>query len=182
MLLESLLNAAQRHPMPLRFPPIEELGQWIDYVDRAIRHHQHMFNTAVRFGSQTLGRNTVRQVSMATVRHLQNVRNNIKIEMFRRAIQGQQQFLNFHIRHENTRNLHKNLEQPERAVKRFGHLVNYWQNVKQNSPEIRNNANQMIGQYRQLLSEATSRRNNAARRLAGKSIVLGKRNITGRLK
>lgn len=165
--------------MPVRFPPIEELGQWLEYVDKAIQHHHHIFNAAVRFGPQTLGRNTVRQVSMATVRHLQNVRNTIKTKMLRRAIQGQQQFLNFHLRHEN---IPKNLKEPELEVTRLGHLIDYWQNVRQNSPEIRNNVNRMIGQYRQLLSEATRRRNNAARRLAGKSIVLGKRNITGRLR
>lgn len=199
VLLERLFESSQRHPMPTRFPPMEELGLWLDFVNRAIRHHQNAFNVAVRFGPRTLGRNTVRQVSMATMRHLQNVRNTIKTEMFKRAIQGQQQFLNFHIRHEfagpNSNhpnvikywsNLQKvydmSLERAELELKRIGHLIDYWQDVKRNTPMIREDANRMIGQYRQVLSEVTRRRNNAARRRAGKSFVLGKRNISGRLK
>lgn len=212
VLFERLLEVAQRHPMPLRFPPIGQYRNWVNFTDRSIEHHQHVLNAAIRFGPQTTGRNTVIQYSRTELQRLRAVRRDFftqhKAQKLAEALNGQTQFVKHHANKEqailmgvpNNANVNmsdpvivkywKNLEKvynmrlkrAEIELHRARHLINYWQNVKTLTPEISNEANRILAHYRQSLSHVTKHRNNLARRLAGKSIVLGKRNITGHLK
>jgi hypothetical protein len=205
-LFERVLEVSQTHPMPLRFPPIGQTLSWISFVDRAINHHQRVYNAASHFGPSVLGRNAVRQSASTTLNQLQNMRERFfheyKAQKLTEALNGQNQFLSHHSRRElatfmrspSTRNVtnpniikywqrlekvyNMNLERLESTLPRFRHLINYWQNVKTRTPEISGEANQMLAHYRQLLSEVEQRRNTEARRRAGKKIL--NRNVTGR--